>query len=67
MIKLFKNLRPNGLNKAKTVSYFKYALGEIILVVLGILIALQINNWNQNRLESREEISILESMRTDFL
>ncbi|MFY0604574.1 MAG: hypothetical protein JXQ93_11525 [Flavobacteriaceae bacterium] len=34
----------------KTGKYFKYAIGEIILVVIGILIALQINNWNQNRL-----------------
>ena len=33
----------------KTVKYFKYAIGEIILVVIGILIALQINNWNENR------------------
>ena len=33
----------------KTGKYFKYAIGEIVLVVLGILIALQINNWNENR------------------
>ena len=35
----------------KTGKYFKYALGEIILVVIGILIALQINNWNEDRKE----------------
>ena len=33
----------------KTGKYFKYAIGEIVLVVIGILIALQINNWNENR------------------
>jgi hypothetical protein len=39
------------MEKNKTGKYFKYAIGEIILVVIGILIALQINNWNQNRID----------------
>jgi hypothetical protein len=39
------------MESGKTTKYFKYAIGEIILVVIGILIALQINNWNQNRLD----------------
>ncbi len=50
MIKLFKNIRKNLLNEGKTTKYFKYAIGEIVLVVIGILIALQINNWNEDRL-----------------
>jgi hypothetical protein len=37
------------MEKNKTGKYFKYAVGEIVLVVIGILIALQINNWNENR------------------
>jgi hypothetical protein len=37
----------------KTGKYFKYAIGEIILVVIGILIALQINNWNEARKKNR--------------
>ncbi|HCE53559.1 MAG TPA: hypothetical protein DER05_00565 [Lutibacter sp.] len=49
MIKLFRNIRQNLLNEGKTTKYFKYAIGEIVLVVIGILIALQINNWNQER------------------
>lgn len=49
MIKLFRNIRKNLLNEGKTSKYFKYAIGEIVLVVIGILIALQINNWNENR------------------
>ncbi|PHS67979.1 MAG: hypothetical protein COB12_01835 [Flavobacterium sp.] len=49
MIKLFRNIRKNLLNEGKTSKYFKYAIGEIVLVVIGILIALSINNWNQNR------------------
>ncbi len=49
MIKFFHKIRQNLLNEGKTTNYFKYALGEIVLVVIGILIALQINNWNENR------------------
>ena len=37
------------MNQNKTTKYFKYAIGEIILVVIGILIALSINNWNEQR------------------
>jgi len=49
MIKFFRKIRQNLLVKNKTGKYFKYAIGEIILVVIGILIALQINNWNEDR------------------
>ena len=49
MIKFFRKIRQNLLSEGKTGKYFKYAIGEIILVVIGILIALQINNWNENR------------------
>jgi len=49
MIKFFRKIRQNSLMKNKTGKYFKYAIGEIVLVVIGILIALQINNWNENR------------------
>ena len=48
MIKFFRKIRYD-LMENKTGKYFKYAIGEIILVVIGILIALQINNWNENR------------------
>jgi len=49
MIKFFRHIRQNLLNEGKTTKYFKYAIGEIILVVIGILIALSINNWNEER------------------
>jgi hypothetical protein len=49
MIKLFQKIRQNLIMENRTGKYFKYAIGEIVLVVIGILIALQINNWNENR------------------
>ena len=51
MIKLFRKIRYELLEKSKMGKYFKYAFGEIILVVIGILIAIQINNSNQKRLD----------------
>jgi hypothetical protein len=62
MIKLFRNIRKNLLNEGKTSKYFKYAIGEIVLVVIGILIALQINTWNELRKEKNEEKAVLESL-----
>lgn len=47
MIKFFRKIRYDLVEKNKTGKYLKYAIGEIFLVVIGILIALQINNWNQ--------------------
>ena len=49
MLKFFRKIRQNLISNGKTANYLKYAIGEIILVVIGILIALQINNWNENR------------------
>lgn len=49
MIKFFRHIRQRLLSEGKTGKYFKYAIGEIVLVVIGIIIALQINNWNENR------------------
>ncbi|BAO75374.1 hypothetical protein WPG_1144 [Winogradskyella sp. PG-2] len=50
----------------KTSKYFKYAIGEIILVVIGILIALQINNWNQERINQQKAIVYLNSLIEDI-
>ena len=52
--------------KNQTARYFKYAIGEIILVVIGILIALQINNWNENRKIKANEITILKELNADL-
>ncbi len=55
MIKFFRKIRQNLLSEGKTGKYFKYAIGEIFLVVIGILIALSINNLNQR--QQNEELS----------
>jgi hypothetical protein len=54
------------MEKNKTRKYFKYAIGEIVLVVIGILIALQINNWNENRKDVLQEQFILENLKTNI-
>jgi hypothetical protein len=50
----------------KTSKYFKYAIGEIVLVVFGILIALSINNWNIGRIEKDKEKAIIANLHTEF-
>ena len=62
MIKFFRKIRQNLLMENKTGKYFKYAIGEIVLVVIGILIALQINNWNESRKKEHVEKQVLKSL-----
>ena len=62
MIKLFRNIRKTHLTQGKTASYLKYAIGEIVLVVIGILIALQINNWNEDQKLKKEESKLLNTL-----
>ena len=66
MIKLFRKIRQNLLLEGKTTKYFKYAVGEIVLVVIGILIALSINNWNQERLNGFEKRELLSKLYIEF-
>jgi hypothetical protein len=54
------------METGKTGKYFKYAIGEIILVVIGILIALQINNWNENRKLQKEELKLLQDIKANI-
>ncbi|NNK73007.1 MAG: hypothetical protein HKO94_07430, partial [Flavobacteriaceae bacterium] len=52
------------METGNTSKYLKYAIGEIILVMIGILLALQVNNWNESRLERKEEIEILKEVKS---
>ena len=66
MIKFFRNIRKTFLFEGKTTRYLKYAIGEIVLVVFGILIALQVNNWNEIRKSQHESHQILKSLNAEF-
>ena len=63
MIKIFRKVRQKFLSDGKTGKYLTYSIGEIILVVIGILIALQVNTWNQNRLDTKEENQLLKAIQ----
>jgi len=66
MIKFFRKIRYNLMSENRTGKYVKYALGEILLVMIGILLALQVNNWNENRINAMRENLILKEINTEF-
>jgi len=66
MIKVFRHIRKRLLREGKTGRYLKYAIGEIVLVVIGILIALSINNWNEWRKDRKIEKGILLEFRDNL-
>jgi len=65
-MKIFRKLRKNYLNKKKIGRYLLYAVGEIILVVIGILIALGINNWNNENENRQKETLLIQSFESDI-
>ena len=67
MFHFLRHLRQRLLTENRFSKYLLYATGEIILVVMGILIALQINTWNQERISKDKEIKILKELRSDLL
>lgn len=66
MINFFRTIRQNLLAGNKFSKYLVYAIGEIILVVIGILIALQINNWNEERKEKQLETQLIDLLISDL-
>ncbi len=66
MLRFFRSLRQRLLTENKFSKYLLYAIGEILLVVIGILIALQVNTWNEERVEQAEEQAILRQLKTEF-
>ena len=67
MIKFFRKIRQNLLSEDRTGKYLKYAIGEIVLVVIGILIALQLNNYNDSLNQNDLEQKALHNLKLDFV
>ena len=63
MIPLFRKIRKQFADDNKPLKYARYAIGEIVLVVIGILIALQVNNWNEERKLNKLEIATLNEIK----
>lgn len=66
MLRFFRKIRQSLLENGNVRKYFWYALGEILLVMIGILLALQINNWNEDRKLKMEELSTVELLIRDL-
>jgi len=66
MIPFFRKIRKKMADDNKPLKYARYAVGEIVLVVVGILIALQINNWNENRKTHKLETQIYIELKSDL-
>ncbi|SDB19815.1 hypothetical protein SAMN03097699_0050 [Flavobacteriaceae bacterium MAR_2010_188] len=66
MIKFFRKIRYKLMESGKKGKYLKYAIGEIFLVVIGILIALQINNWNEERKDRNKLLNIYKHIYSDI-
>jgi len=66
MIKFFRKIRYDLMEKNKTGKYLKYAIGEIVLVVIGILIALSINNWNEHRITYNKQKKYLQLIKVEM-
>lgn len=67
MLKIFRRIRQKILFQNKISSYLLYAIGEIALVMIGILLALQVNNWNEERKAEGELNSILKTVTLDLV
>ena len=65
-MKIFRNIRKKLAAENKVSNYLRYAIGEILLVVIGILVALQVNNWNEQRKENAKIKTYLKSMLVDL-
>ncbi len=66
MIKFFRHIRQRMIKENRVSKYLLYAIGEIFLVVIGILIAVSINSWNETRLDKKEVATYLEQIRTEL-
>ena len=66
MLSFFRSIRQSLLNEGKTWKYMKYAVGEFLLIVAGILVALQIQTWNENRKLAQDRRELIENLIEEF-
>ncbi|MDH3697645.1 MAG: DUF6090 family protein [Flavobacteriaceae bacterium] len=66
MIRFFKKIRKQLVANNNIQIYLKYAIGEILLVMIGILLALQVNNWNENQKLKDQELKALKELQADL-
>src|SRR5210317_2112046 len=66
MIKFFRKIRQDLLIENKTGKYFKYAIGEIVLVVIGILLAIQLNEWRNDKANAIQKQNVLLALKSEF-
>ena len=64
MIHFFRNIRHNLLEKNNFRKYLTYTIGEVIIVIIGILIAIQINNWNEDRKDRKDELYYISKIKS---
>jgi hypothetical protein len=67
MIRFFRKIRIKLLTENKLAQYFIYAFGEVLIVIIGILIAIQINSWNNDRIQAKKEVAYIEEIRKSLL
>ena len=67
MLRFFRKIRQRLITDNKFSKYLLYAVGEILLVVIGILVALQINNWNAHNLDRISEADYLKRLSNDLV
>ena len=66
MIKFFRKIRKQLMTENRVGKYILYAIGEIVLVMIGILLALQVNNWNGDRKVHQKELSFLTQLKEEI-
>lgn len=67
MVNIFRKIRRPFAMENKPTKYLRYAIGEILLIVVGIFIAVQLNNWNENRKLKIKELKILNELHVDLI
>jgi hypothetical protein len=66
MLRLFRSIRMSLIKENRTAKYLKYAVGEILLIVIGILVAVQIGSWSEQRKLNQKRLELIENLKSDF-